>query len=291
MVLSALALSGLPARGVAADRTLTIDTKDGARSAIVAAFEGVARPTIVVLHGAYMGAAVAARATRFRETAAARGYNAVFPDGIGRVWIDGRNFRTGADDVAFLRALAVRLVADGVADPRRLYLAGISNGGFMTFRMMCEAPEAFVAFGTVIAGIGAETAQACRPKRGLPLVMIAGADDPIVPYNGGGVGFRGRNGEVWGAERTAELFARTNGCKASDTTTRPDGDSTMTSIARIDWSCPAKSPVMLYRVDGGGHQSYGGNALPQLAFGRTTKQFSAPEAILDFFDALPKVAP
>ncbi len=56
-------------------------------------------------------------------------------------------------------------------------------------------------------------------------------------------------------------------------------------------NCKATAPVVLYRVEGGGHQSYGGNALPQFAFGRTTQKFSAPEALLDFFDALPKGAP
>ena len=291
MVLSALALSVSFAIAPAAERTLTIDTKDGPRSAIVDAQEGSTRPTLIVLHGAYMGASVAARATHFRESAAAHGYNAVFPDGLGRVWVDGRNFRSGADDVGFLKALAARLVADGVADPRRLYISGISNGGFMTFRMMCEAPEHFRAFGTVIAGIGAETAEACRPKRELPLAMIAGAADPLVPYEGGGVGFRGRNGDVWGAERTAELFAHANGCKAPETTRSPDGDSRTTAISRIAWRCRASAPIVLYRVEGGGHQSYGGNALPQFAFGATTSQFSAPEAILDFFDSLPDAAP
>lgn len=291
VVVSALALSASFELAPAAERTLTIETRDGSRAAIVETQDAGPRPTIVVLHGAYMGAAVAARATHFKESAAARGYNAVFPDGLGRVWVDGRNFRTGADDVGFLKALAARLVADGVADPRRLYLAGISNGGFMTFRMMCEAPEPFAAFGTVIAGIGAETAQACRPKRALPLAMIAGAADPLVPYDGGGVGFRGRNGEVWGAERTAEFFARANGCKTADRTAQPDGDSTTISIVRIAWRCKGSAPVVLYRVEGGGHQSYGGNALPQFAFGQTTQKFSAPEALLDFFDALPKGAP
>ena len=291
MVVSALALS-IPVAALRADeRTLTIETQDGSRTAIVEAQGGKPRPTIIVLHGAYMGAELAARATHFRESAAARGYNAVFPNGLGRVWVDGRNFRTGADDVGFLKALADRLIADGVADRRRLYLAGISNGGFMTFRMMCEAPEHFRAFGTVIAGIGAETAEACRPKRELPLAMIAGAADPLVPYEGGGVGFRGRNGDVWGAERTAELFARANGCKAPETTRSPDGDSRTTAISRIAWRCKASAPVVLYRVEGGGHQSYGGNALPQFAFGATTSQFSAPEAILDFFDSLPDAAP
>ncbi len=291
MVLSALALSLPFALACAAERTLTIDTKDGPRTAIVAAEGSGPRPTLIVLHGAYMGASVAARATHFRESAAAHGYNAVFPDGLGRVWVDGRNFRSGADDVGFLKALAARLVADGVADPGRLYMSGISNGGFMTFRMMCEAGELFTGAATVIAGIGAETASSCKPARPTPLVMISGTADPLVPYEGGGVGFRGRNGEVWGAERTAQFFATANNCKAPQSTALPDGDSTTTSVTRIAWGCKATAPVVLYRVEGGGHQSYGGNALPQFAFGRTTKQFSAPEAILDFFDALPRPAP
>lgn len=282
--LSALALTAFFDPAAAAGGTLTIVTKDGPRSAVVNAAEGRARPTVIYLHGAAMGAARAERTTGMKEAALAHGYNVVFPDGIGRVWNDGRNVRTGADDVGFIKDLATRLVADGVADRKRLYLGGISNGGFMTLRMMCEAPEQFAGFGVVIAGISSERGEECRPRRVGPLVMVGGTADPIVPYNGGSVGFFGRNGNVWGVERTAQLFASANGCKAPQTTAMADGDSSETSITRISWDCRRTSPVVVYRVENGGHQAFAGKALPRLFFGRTTEKFSAAEAIFETFD-------
>lgn len=291
MVLSALALAICPNAAVASKRSLTIATADGPRTAIVYAHDGASRPTIVVLHGAYVGAANTARTSRFREEAEKRGYNAVFPDGRGRVWNDGRSFRAGVDDVGFIKALVARLVDDGVADPRRTYLAGVSNGGFMTFRMLCDAPEPFAGAGTVIAGVGAETGATCKPRKPMPVIVIAGTADPIVPYAGGGVGFGGRNGKVWGAERSAELFADANSCGAPTSADLADGGSRVTSVTRIAWSCKTSTPVVLYRVNNAGHQSYGGTSFMQFAFGRTTEAFSAPEAILDFFDAVARARP
>lgn len=285
VVLSAAALFLVARAAPAADRTLRIDTRDGPRTALVYAEPGRPRPTVIVLHGALIGAKNTVRWSHFREAAAAHGYSTVFPEGVGRLWNDGRAFRQGADDVAFITTLAARLVTDGVADPKRLYLAGVSNGGFMTLRVLCEAPDAFAGAGTVIAALGAEVGARCKPKRALPLVMVSGTADPLVPYRGGGVGFRGRNGVAWGAERTAALFAAANGCGRPRETQMPDGDSSETSITRIAWACRLSTPVVLYRVENGGHQSYGGRAAAQMLFGRTTARFSAPEAILDVFDA------
>ena len=287
MVLSAAALV-LSAFAAHAATRVDLATADGLRYALVDAPAGPPRPTIVVLHGAFVGAEITERTSHFREAAAARGYAAVFPEGVGRVWNDGRSFRAGAQDVAFLKMLTAKLVSDGIADPGRVYLAGVSNGGMMTFRMLCEAPDAFAGAASIVAALGAEIGETCKPARRMPLVMVSGTADPLVPYAGGKVGFRGGRGEVWGAERTAALFAGSNGCGAPKETKQPDGKSTETSIVRLDWACDPKAPVVLFRVENGGHQSYGGTSLPQFMFGKTTQEFSAPDAILDVFDAAAK---
>ncbi len=109
---------------------MTIDTSDGPRHALVIPAGNGARPTVIVLHGALGTGAGTARTTGFAEAAAKRGFTAVFPDGLGRQWNDGRAGGPGGpDDIGFIRALVKRLVAEGDADPQRIYLAGISNGG------------------------------------------------------------------------------------------------------------------------------------------------------------------
>ncbi|MDE2364848.1 MAG: prolyl oligopeptidase family serine peptidase [Hyphomicrobiales bacterium] len=285
MVLSAAAFVLSLSVAAAGPKRIDIQTADGLRYALVDAIEGPARPTVVVLHGATIGAEATEKSSGFREAALKHGYSVVFPEGVGKVWNDGRSFRAGANDVAFLKILAGKLAADGIADPKRLYIAGVSNGGMMTFRMLCDAPDAFAGAGAVISALGAEIGGACKPTRRMSLAMVSGASDPIVPYKGGRVGFFGGRGAVWGAEQTAEFFALANGCGARKETVEKDGESADTSVTRIDWACDPRLAVTLFRVENGGHQSYGGAPLPQIMFGRTTAAFSAPEAILDHFDA------
>src|SRR5262249_56860511 len=89
----------------------------------------------------------------FAEAAAGHGFAGVFPDGIYRVWNDGREGGriSRVDDVGFLHRLVEWLVRHGVADPARVYLAGVSNGGMMTFRLLCGAAAPFAGARTTTA--------------------------------------------------------------------------------------------------------------------------------------------
>jgi len=52
----------------------------------------------------------------------------VFPQGIRKQWNDGREAQAaGVDDVGFLHRLVTALVGRGLADPRQIYIAGVSN--------------------------------------------------------------------------------------------------------------------------------------------------------------------
>ena len=127
---------------------LRVKTRNGDRTAIVLPAGRGPAPTVIVLHGAFSSAAWTARHYGFAEAAAARGFAAVFPQGLRGCWNDGRNpFPWRANDVAFLKVLAGELMAEGVADPSRIYLAGVSNGGMMAMRMLCEASDLFAGSG------------------------------------------------------------------------------------------------------------------------------------------------
>jgi polyhydroxybutyrate depolymerase len=266
---------------------IRIETKDGARTAILVPTGPGPVPTIIVLHGATIGAEWTMRGSGFAEAAAAHGFAAVFPDGIYRVWNDGREGGriSRVDDVGFLRRLVVWLIGHGVADPARVYLAGVSNGGMMTFRMLCEAAELFAGAGTIIANMPAGIGDGCRPKKPLPIVMLNGTADPLVPYGGGGVGFAGRRGTVWSAERTAAFLAEGNGCKGP--TTRPlatGAPAEATKVVRLDWSsCSSGCQVTLYRIEGGGHQLFGRTDIFPAILGPGTRLISAPEVMLELF--------
>jgi poly(3-hydroxybutyrate) depolymerase len=61
-----------------------VTTRQGAREAIVLQSVRTPAPTVIVLHGATITAAQTARSSGFAEAAAARGFAAVFPQGVNR---------------------------------------------------------------------------------------------------------------------------------------------------------------------------------------------------------------
>ena len=104
-------------------------------------------PLILDLHGAGSTGPRQRRYSGFDRVAAF--YNAVvaYPSAPGKRWNDGRWDALGQtdlaarDDVGWLRDLAGELIAQGVADPDRIYAIGHSNGGGMVRRLTCDAPD------------------------------------------------------------------------------------------------------------------------------------------------------
>jgi polyhydroxybutyrate depolymerase len=266
---------------------LNVSTRDGMRSAVLLPAKRSHAPTVVVLHGALDSADHVARWYGFTEAARRRGFAAVFPRGANLLWNDGRDaaVASDADDVDFLRHLARDVVALGVADAARIYLVGISNGGMMTLRMLCEAPELFAGAGVIVASMPSTVGTTCRLRRPMPVVMFAGTADPLIPYRGGEVGFTGLEGSVWPVERTAAFLARGNGCGSPwKSVVAGSAAPDAIRVVRLVWrGCASGRGVVLYRVEGGGHQVYGHtNFLPVYA-GIGTNLTSAPDVIIAAF--------
>lgn len=259
----------------------------GTRSAILLPAPRARAPAVVVLHGALVSAEYTARWYGFAEAARRRGFAAVFPRGLRLLWNDGRKASLGsaADDVGFLKGLVRQLVARGTADPARIYLVGVSNGGMMALRMLCEAPDAFAGIATIIASMPEAVGSTCRSQRAMPVIMLNGTADPLIPYGGGEVGFTGWQGRVWPVERTAVFLAGRNGCtsasKATISGTRASGSM---RIVRLVWrQCSSEQGVTLYRVEGGGHQVYGRTNFLPLLLGTGTRRLSAPDIVMAGF--------
>jgi polyhydroxybutyrate depolymerase len=234
-----------------------VDTRGGPRLAIVHPAAVEPAPTVIVLHGAISSATWAERHFGFVEAAAARSFAAAFPQANAAQWNAARApLSPRTDDVAFLRRLVVDLVERGIAEPERIYIAGVSSGGMMALRMVCEAAEMFAGAGTVIASMPVATGAACRPARPVPVVMFNGSADLLVPYRGGAVGPFALGGFVWGAERTAAFLADAGRCGPDPA--RADAVIGRTSVTRIAWTgCDGSAGVTLYRVNGGGHEVHG----------------------------------
>ncbi|MEU8181897.1 PHB depolymerase family esterase [Micromonospora sp. NPDC049044] len=84
-----------------------------------------------------------------------------------------------ADDVGFLTALTEHLVQTWHADPNRVFLTGISNGGDMSFRAAVESTGTFAAIGVVSGGYSGQltTAADYVPKRPVSVITFIGGQD------------------------------------------------------------------------------------------------------------------
>jgi polyhydroxybutyrate depolymerase len=117
-----------------------------------------------------------------------------------------------------------------------------------------------------------------------------GTADPLLPYRGGEVGLRHERGRVISTDETLALLRRVNGCTGAAQTERlPDLDpSDGSDVTTERWdTCSSGAPVVLYRVEGGGHRiprrGEGPRPVIDRLLGRTNRDFEAAEAIWTFF--------
>ena len=221
-------------------------------------------PLVLVLHGGGGQGSRIERFSGFSELAERAGFVAAYPDALEGHWNDGRSDtdfvaqQRDVDDVGFLLALVDRLAADLPIDRNRVYAVGASNGGMMVQRLACDAAGHFAALASVIANLPEPLSSTCRPAAPVPMLIMNGTADLLMPWSGGPVG-RGRQarGRVIGAEATAEFWARANECEARPLAgllpdLAPD-DGVTVRLAR--WQrCVAGSEVAFYGLEGGGHR-------------------------------------
>ncbi len=87
-------------------------------------------PLVLAFHGYGSQGKDLARATGFSNLADQQGFFVVYPDGLEKRWNVLDSGFGGVDDAAFVSALIEHLTQIRALDPRRIYAAGVSNGGF-----------------------------------------------------------------------------------------------------------------------------------------------------------------
>jgi polyhydroxybutyrate depolymerase len=175
-------------------------------------------------------------------------------------------------------SLLDRLEATLCIDAKRVYSAGMSDGGATTSVLACRLADRFAAFGPVAVIVYVD---GCGGDHPVSIAGFQGTADPIVPFNGGEVSCCGH--PTLGAAPDAMAgWAKHDGCRASF------ADETLgTEVTKRTWSgCTGQSDVVFYIINGGGH-TWPGAAIPIAALGLTTQQIKASETIWDFFKAHP----
>lgn len=254
-------------------------------------------PVVFVLHGGNVADGRVTFRYGFQELGARDGVITVHPSGQGEGWNDGRDTpfllaRGGADDVAFFRAMIDQLVSEGAADPGRIFVTGGSNGGMMTHRLVCELSDRLAGAAPFVAWMPTAVAPRCEPRRAIPILLMGGTADRLMPVSGGKVAPMSRDdrGTVMSAEETFNFWRAKNRCgpqvQRQELPDTDPADGTRVAVSRAQ-GCAA--PVELYLVDGGGHRlpgdaarTYRDQGMAALS-GVSSQDIDGKSVIWDFF--------
>jgi polyhydroxybutyrate depolymerase len=245
-------------------------------------------PLVIMLHAGGGSAKSFERWTGFDETAENGGAIVVYPDGIGRTWNAGTccgiPYRTHVDDVGFIRSLVDRIHEKYGVDRKRVYIAGMSNGGMMAYRVAAEAPE-MVAAAAIVEG----TMVIDKLPRGnpVPLMIIHSADDQRVPFDGGT-----RKGHYFPpVSKVIKEWMGRNGCKDApvedpERSWKSPGGSPHYARRKVYGNCSGHSEIELWVTRGPGHVWPGakGKEPTEKLLGAASNVIDANQLIMDFFE-------
>ncbi|MYR07800.1 hypothetical protein GTV32_16495 [Gordonia sp. SID5947] len=259
---------------------------------------GVPVPVVFDVHGYLQPGALQSAWSGMAAYGARHGFAVITPEthALPPQW----DYGNGGVDIRFLSALLTHVERTLCVDKRRVYMTGLSMGGFTVSSVACQLADRVAAVAPVS---GLQNFSWCRPARHVPVVAFHGTGDEILSYSGG-VGPRGRLlpatdgtprtiGQQAGDGARVRLvpntqsipaqtaaWARRNGCAPRPATRKVTPD-----VSRTSYACAPGSSVELYTILGGGHNWPGGD--PTLAAtpitGRITSSISATAIIWDFF--------
>ena len=188
-------------------------------------------------------------------------YVLVVPDGTtnaaGRQFWNGTpaccGYNSGVDDVGYLRSLIEEMEAEYNIDSGRVYFVGHSNGGFMSYRMACEASDVVTAIAS-LAGATFETEEECKPSEPVSVLQIHGTEDGTILFNGGA----NTGGNYPSAPESVRRFAHIGGCELESATELPRLDLLLepgddTDVTRYEYGCQDGIDAELWAMPGAPH--------------------------------------
>ncbi|MCB1544887.1 MAG: phospholipase [Methylobacteriaceae bacterium] len=278
---------GMASTASAASGRLTLESGGVRRSAFIvehARLKRARRPVIIFLHG-QSGAGVRVRdRLGLDRKIKSRSVVVAYPDALGGRWDVSE---AGAErELRFVNDLIARLKKDGIADPKRIFIAGGGPGGILAMRLACRETGTFAGAASLIALMPTADAAACKPSRPIPFMLLAGTADPKIPFGGGKADIPEYKGEVVSAAGTLAPFAAAAAC--GDKTTKidvADRDRNDGSRVQLEFRVGCKAPIELVRIDGGGHTLPGARARADRGqpVGARNGDIDTARVLVDFF--------
>src|SRR5262249_39782770 len=153
------------------------------------------------------------------------------------------------DDVAYASTLIDHVEATRCVDPTRVYSTGLSNGAGLSALLACRIPKRLTAVAPVA---GLNLVAPCPKGPPLSVLDVHRTGDPVIPYNGGGLGGgldASLKVHVYPEPSEVAAWAARDRCSPT-----PIRQAVSPTVQRTTYhGCSTGTQVVLYRVAGGGH--------------------------------------
>lgn len=242
-------------------------------------------PLVINMHGLGSNSQAEELYSQFDNVADTGRCVVVYPDGISNQWnvvigcTGSTTPCTGVDDVGFISALIDTMHSNYNIDLGRVYSTGMSDGGFMTFRLACEL-SCRIAAAASVTGLLQEAYPLypqCNPTRKMPMMQFHGTADSVVKYTNNGP-------YVANVPNTNSRWISIDGCPSSPVVTNlPDVTTTDSTTVTENYYglCGDSTLYIQYTINGGGHTWPGAISIP--SNGKTNQDISATSLIWNFF--------
>lgn len=241
-----------------------------------------ATPLLIAMHGGFGNAFSMENRYLISDKADSAGFIVVYPEGVKspfgvRTWnaggCCGYAMNNNIDDVGFIAALIDILAVDYNIDTMRIYATGMSNGGFMSYRLACELSGKIAAIAPVASSMNIDV---CNPQRPVPVIHFHSFLDTNVPYQGG-IGTGPSNHYNPPLDSVLNVWAGFNNCTVLNDTIYNGND-----YLYIKWSdCDCNSELNFYITYDGGHSWPG--APPPWMLDSASTVINANDLMWNFF--------
>ena len=124
---------------------------------------------------------------------------------------DEDNLFDGQNDVVFLTSLAKHLQKEFHTEPEKTFVAGFSNGGYMSYSLIAQARDMFKA-AAIVSGLLHKRVFRKGPPKPTPIIHFHGTEDSMVPIEGQS------KYDIPSAQSIVEYFANLNSSVKPETT-------------------------------------------------------------------------
>lgn len=219
------------------------------------------------------------------------GFFVAYPGAVNKMWDFGAGDVSEAleiriDDRRYFGDLLDELIRTRPIDPRRIFATGISRGGQASYFVACAFPGRIRAIAPVAMPMPVFQRDACMDAPGTGVAVLNGTADPLVPYDGGQITVgRRERGAVMSTDDTVAFWRARNQCSAEATDEQLiDSGRDRMQVRRTSWEQCEHAPVVLYRIEGGGHTWPSGRQyLPRFVIGPVNRDIDGAQEIWSFF--------